>query len=76
MELIVALSIYLLLFSALFGGIFYLSQFYWQTQRCKAGKESLTEMLERYRQTNVLLIAKKSMGTPERIYDRERENNV
>jgi|TARA_R110000744_G_scaffold368018_1_gene477745 hypothetical protein len=76
MELIVVLSIYTLVFSALYGGVFYISQFYWQTQRSKVGKESMTEMLERYRQTNVLLIAKKSMGTPERIYDWERENNV
>ena len=76
MELIVVLAFYLFVFSALFGVVFYLSQFFWQTQRSKVGKESMIEMLERYQRTNVLLIAKKSMGTPERIYDQERENNV
>jgi len=73
MELILILSIYLLVASGLVGGIFYISQCYWQVQRCKAGKESMIEMMERYQRTNVLLIAKRSMGTPERIYDWERE---
>ena len=45
-------------------------------RRPRQTKESPIEMLERYQRTNVLLIAKKSMGTPERIYDQERENNV
>jgi hypothetical protein len=76
MELIVVLAFYVFFFSGLVGGIFYISQWYWQVQRFRAGKESMIEMLERYQQTNVLLIAKKSMGTPERIYDYERENNV
>jgi hypothetical protein len=73
MELVVVLAFYLFFFSGLVGGIYYLSQWYWQVQRCKAGKESMIEMMERYRKTTVLLIAKESMGTPERIYDYERE---
>ena len=73
MELILILSIYLLVASGLVGGIFYISQCYWQVQRCKAGRESMIEMMERYQRTNVRLIAKRSMGTPARIYDWERE---
>jgi|DEB0MinimDraft_12_1074336.scaffolds.fasta_scaffold235411_2 ABC-type transport system involved in cytochrome c biogenesis permease subunit len=73
MELIVVLAFYLFFFGGIVGGIYYLSQWYWQVQRCKAGKESMIEMMERYRKTTVLLIAKESMGTPERIYDYERE---
>ena len=73
MELILILSIYLLVASGLVGGIFYISQCYWQVQRCKAGRESMREMMERYQRTNVRLIAKRSMGTPARIYDWERE---
>ena len=76
MEAIVILSIYLLATSAIVGAIFWLSQLYWALERSNTSKESMIEMLERYQQTNVLLIAKKSMGTPERIYDQERENNV
>ena len=76
MELIVILSIYLLATSAIVGAIFWLSQLYWALERSNTSKASMIEMLERYQQTNVLLIAKKSMGTPERIYDQERENNV
>ena len=75
MELIVVLAFYFFFFSGLVGGIFYISQCYWQVQRCKAGRESMIEMMERYQRTNVLLIAKQSMGTPERIYDWEREIN-
>lgn len=73
MELVVVLAFYLFFFGGIVGGIYYLSQWYWQVQRCKAGKESMIEMMERYRKTTVLLIAKESMGTPERIYDYERE---
>tara|TARA_R110001592_G_scaffold278073_1_gene545335 strand:- start:376 stop:603 length:228 start_codon:yes stop_codon:yes gene_type:complete len=73
MELIVVLAFYLFFFGGIVGGIYYLSQWYWQVQRCKAGKESMIEMMERYRKTTVLLIAKESMGTPGRIYDYERE---
>jgi len=76
MEAIVILSIYLLATSAIVGAIFWLSQLYWALERSNTSKASMIEMLERYQQTNVLLIAKKSMGTPERIYDQERENNV
>ena len=76
MEAIVILSIYLLAISAIVGAIFWLSRLYWALERSNTSKESMIEMLERYQQTNVLLIAKKSMGTPERIYDYERENNV
>lgn len=73
MELVVVLAFYLFFFGGIVGGIYYLSQWYWQVQRCKAGKETMIEMMERYRKTTVLLIAKESMGTPERIYDYERE---
>ena len=73
MELVVVLAFYLFFFGGIVGGIYYISQWYWQVQRCKAGKESMIEMMERYRKTTVLLIAKESMGTPERIYDYERE---
>ena len=73
MELVVVLTFYLFFFGGIVGGIYYISQWYWQVQRCKAGKESMIEMMERYRKTTVLLIAKESMGTPERIYDYERE---
>ena len=45
MELILILSIYLLVASGLVGGIFYISQCYWQVQRCKAGKESMIEIV-------------------------------
>ena len=76
MEAIVILSIYLLATSAIVGAIFWLSQLYWALERSNTSKASMIEMLERYQQTNVLLIAKKSMGTPERIYDQERENNA
>ena len=73
MELIVVLSIYLLAISAIVGAIFWLSQLYWALERSKTSKESMIEMMERYQRTNVLLIAKRSMGTPERIYDWGRE---
>lgn len=73
MDLVVVLAFYLFFFGGIVGGIYYFSQWYWQVQRAKAGKETMIEMMERYQRTNVLLIAKESMGTPERIYDWERE---
>jgi len=66
-EIIFVLSIYALLASGIVGGIYYLSQWYWQVQRAKAGKQTMQEMI------NVRLVAKKSMGTPARIYDWECE---
>jgi hypothetical protein len=75
MELIVVLAFYVFFFSGLVGGIFYISQWYWQVQRFRAGRESMIEMMERYQRINVRLIAKESMGTPERIYDWECEIN-
>ena len=68
-EIIFVLSIYALLASGIVGGIYYLSQWYWQVQRAKAGKQTMQEMI------NVRLVAKKSMGTPARIYDWECEIN-
>tara|TARA_R110000823_G_scaffold192884_1_gene324466 strand:+ start:2974 stop:3204 length:231 start_codon:yes stop_codon:yes gene_type:complete len=72
---IFVLSVYGLVTSAIVGAIFWLSQLYWQFERCKAGRESLIEMLERYHSDSVRLIAKRSMGTPDRIYDWQCETN-
>lgn len=68
-EIIFVLSIYSLLASAFVGGIFYISQLYWALERSTASKKAMQEMI------NVRLITKKSMGTPERIYDWECEIN-